>query len=374
MILRMARALHNKGHEPIFVRFNDKPIELLDEIARYAKIIPFAALLAHDSDQKIGRIDAIYCYTEDTLVRVLHHNKRIACPKILFGVFHTRQYQVRTRFGPSYLSKLYRWLFLAFPQRNIIFMSDGVRAECERHYGLKMTGANVLPLPVDVPPILKKTGKANRYKIVSIARLVEFKNYHQPIFEFIAKQRAAGLPFEYHIYGDGPLRSQLGEQARRVGVEPYIFFHGTLPYPKMGLALEDAGIFIGMGTAIIEAAACGIPAVAAIEMRGAECHGWFHETVGNSVGEQISDAPKCAIGELLTAYLSWSEQDYFEAGLCSWRRARDYSTDMAVDRFVDMASGAASVAAIRIDDWKWARFWAAKVYARYFTQSGWKHK
>jgi hypothetical protein len=239
-----------------------------------------------------------------------------------------------------------------------------------------MDKSHIVPLPVDIPESCPVRSNINRLKIVSVARLVEFKNYHPPVIEFVAAQRRKGVAFEYHIYGDGPLAEEVRALVVRLGVERFVHLHGSLAYDKMVGAICDAGIAVGMGTAVVEAAAQGIPAITAIEMRGRESHGWFHQTHGFDVGEQISALPRYSIGSLLADYSLWDDGHYRKAAVESWQRAGDFSSDTAVTRFIEIVEHAANVRSqgIRVSQIDWWRYWAAKVYARYFSLRGWLHK
>ena len=373
MIVRMARTLREKGHEPVFVRFNQKPVALLEEISRYANIVLIDDLLSKDRARKIGAIDAIYCYTEDTLVRMLYHSG-VPSRRIVFGIYHPRQYHVAVRFGDSFMNQLFRRIFAVYPRRNIVFMNEEVRRACEGNLHMDMAGANILPLPVDVgggPPVSRSR---NGRRIVSIGRLVEFKNYHAPVIEFVARQRAEGLPFEYHIYGEGPMRPRIEAIIAEHGAREFVTLHGTLPYEDLPSVLFDAAVMIGMGTAMIEAAARGVPVIAAIDMQPILCHGWFHQTTGYCVGEATNHLPSVPIRRKLEEQANWSEAEYLEAARQSWVRACDFSASKVVDDFLRILERAATVENIRVSRWEWIRFWASKAYARHFTQPGWKHK
>jgi teichuronic acid biosynthesis glycosyltransferase TuaC len=70
------------------------------------------------------------------------------------------------------------------------------------------------------------------------------------------------------LVGDGPIRSQLEEQARQLGVSESVLFAGLRPHREVSLWMNAADLFCisslreGHPNAAIEALACGIPIVA----------------------------------------------------------------------------------------------------------------
>lgn len=82
-------------------------------------------------------------------------------------------------------------------------------------------------------------------------------------------------PWVLRILGDGPLREQLTEQSRSLGLEERVSFEGYLSYTEHLQALAEADLFLspsvtasdgdtegGAPVALIEAQASGLPAVA----------------------------------------------------------------------------------------------------------------
>lgn len=107
-------------------------------------------------------------------------------------------------------------------------------------------------------------------RLVSVCRLVEKKGLTFGLQAFAAAQaRAANLCWD--IVGDGPLRGQLEELARSLGVASRVTFHGSRPRERVQEVLRSSHIFVapsvtskqgdqeGVPVAIMEAAASGIP-------------------------------------------------------------------------------------------------------------------
>jgi len=67
---------------------------------------------------------------------------------------------------------------------------------------------------------------------------------------------------------------------------------GKLEYKELFSVLVDAFMFVGMGTAIIEASAIGVPSLQAIDNeKGIMTYGFFDKLKGFSLGEVIPELP-----------------------------------------------------------------------------------
>ncbi len=76
---------------------------------------------------------------------------------------------------------------------------------------------------------------------------------------------------ELHLYGDGPMRTDLSADAERLGVSAAVHFHGKIPYDQVPAAMACFDVMVmpsrdpseTLGVAALEAQAMGIPVVAA---------------------------------------------------------------------------------------------------------------
>ena len=111
--------------------------------------------------------------------------------------------------------------------------------------------------------------KKHPLKILSVGRLIPLKGVKYTIQAF-AKFIQNGGKGELHIYGDGPLRSELETLAmcvKKISGNGTIVFHGNVPNAEILTALDSADILVhssfreGGSWTILEAMAHGVPVI-----------------------------------------------------------------------------------------------------------------
>jgi colanic acid/amylovoran biosynthesis glycosyltransferase len=149
--------------------------------------------------------------------------------------------------------------------------------------------ARIVVHPLGVNPALfppqPEWQPARPVRILTIGRMVPKKG-----MECALKAVAAlgGSNIEYLIIGDGPLRAQLEELARKLGIMNVVRFAGWETRPEVVRALSQADILLapsvtsesgdqeGTPVVIMEALACGVPVVSTL-------HAGIPEVVDNGV-------------------------------------------------------------------------------------------
>jgi len=125
----------------------------------------------------------------------------------------------------------------------------------------------VVPNPVSVaePAAAGDFPPPPRPTIVAMGRLEREKGFDLLIDAFA--RVAPALPdWTLVIFGEGSRRAALEEQASRLGLAGRVLLAGTVPAPTD--ALRQASLFVlssryeGFGLALVEAMACGVPAIA----------------------------------------------------------------------------------------------------------------
>lgn len=93
-------------------------------------------------------------------------------------------------------------------------------------------------------------------RLLMAGRLSVQKN---PLLAIRALAKVRDLPWEFHVIGDGPLRADMEREARALGIESRIQFHGWLDSCAVSAAMSDADALLltslseGLPMAAIEA-------------------------------------------------------------------------------------------------------------------------
>lgn len=110
-----------------------------------------------------------------------------------------------------------------------------------------------------------KAGRDKRI-ILTVSRLVE-KNGVQNLL-IAAKKVLSSHNIKLVIIGDGPLMGRLKKMSHDLNMDEHVLFTGTVTYEDLPRYLGAADVFVrpslseGLGTAFLEAMACGVPVVA----------------------------------------------------------------------------------------------------------------
>lgn len=125
------------------------------------------------------------------------------------------------------------------------------------------------PLGVDTGlfrPEGEHTSLAGDFRLLQVAALSPIKD--QATLLRAMAQAAPHIPgLHLHLAGAGPLRPALAEQARALGLDRQVTFHGEVAHDRLPALYRAANLFVlssrfeSQSLAALEAAACGCPVV-----------------------------------------------------------------------------------------------------------------
>jgi glycosyltransferase involved in cell wall biosynthesis len=351
-LLRMCRALRAEGHEVALLtrpggRVWDSTDELIEQVGEHAAI-HYAGLHWFRAPRyrldDLGGPDVIFpCNLEAFLLAAQVQERLARNARIVAGVFHPKEYCWHApRLQRRWSQHLTRRLIERLPGENFLFATDGMARETGRCLGRDLSGSPVLPLPIETERLrLPPERRVDRRKIVSVARLAPYYTHHGHMIRVIRALRDQGHSFTYHAYGEGSEREALEREARRLDVQDAVFLHGSVQYDHFSEAVSDALVYVGLGTALIEAAASGVPALVAIDShREAMTYGFIQDTTGNDIGGYVPGHPEFEIPERILWLADRSEEEYRAVAAASQERAQEFSLTRLLPRFLRALDGA----------------------------------
>jgi len=263
----------------------------------------------------------------------------VACP--LVGVYQTRMFCLDRGVFDMH-NRLTKALFGKIDPRNVVFGNDACRDEHASAIPA-MAHAPVVPLIVDLVRFARRPAwrGSDPLKIVSIGRLDHFKTYNLSMPAVLRRLRDAGHPVVWDVYGDGPLRADMQRSAQAHGVQAHVRLHGPVAYGAIPGVLAEAFAFVGSGLAMMEAAACGVPAVPAIEYSDKpQTYGLAHELEGISFFEPGLAWPRHDIADKLLQLLRATPESYESMGDAGRAKMALFSAETVALRYLEVMAGA----------------------------------
>lgn len=225
----------------------------------------------------------------------------------LSGVYHPRSFfMTGERRDRIWLNRL---VAKAVGDSRIFYMNAECREAHERRWRSDLGVSPIIPLPVAEQPMLWRGGGADGLRLVSVGRLVDFKTYNLSAAEITRESRNAGIALDWDIYGAGPLEDAIAQATARHGVDQAVTLKGVLPYAEFPETVAGYDLFVGMGTAALEAAMIGVPTIVATESESRRTYGYLHDLPFGNVGERQRLEPGHDLGELIMSYARSSEQE-----------------------------------------------------------------
>jgi len=307
---------------------------------------PFAA----KNDAAGDSLDIIHCHAMASMgLAAIQSSKDLGLP--LVGTFHTLLPQAAAAYARSAWTKRLAWrvtwrairLFYRY-FGTVTAPTQVMRALLQEH---GITNAVVVPNGVDTKwfrpgiaggaGVRRKLGVKGGEKMVLVAGRLSFEKNVDVLLEAARLMKEGGKhDFKFVITGDGPARALYEKAAREKKVADIIRFTGFVPgkdLPKYYAAcdlLATASTFETQGLAVLEAMACGKPAVAANAMALPEtvmdgCNGFLFTPF---------DAGECA--EKITDMLKLPKNKYSPLCRNARKTAEEYSVPRATDRLLEV--------------------------------------
>ena len=253
------------------------------------------------------------------------------------GIYHPKEFNIYGKF--TLRSIFHRNFFKKYLKLYTqVFMSKEVKLGIEDSIKFGFENSIIWPLAINIPKNTF-TGKPKTFKIVSIGRYVEFKSYNLYMFDVFKTLVNRGMKITWEIYGDGPLKEKMLKLASNSEFENRIKVNGEVPYSRIPAVIQDASVFIGMGTTILEVGSYGVPTIPAIAYSKMPfTYGYLHDLPYYSLGERLESDPVVPIADLISE-LYHSTENYFEEFRNKTKKyVSEYSVDTLMSNFIHFTS------------------------------------
>jgi glycosyltransferase involved in cell wall biosynthesis len=253
----------------------------------------------------------------------------------LSGVYHQRAYHMTgERRDRAVLNRL---VASAVGFDRLYFQNRETRRDHERLWRRCLGGSPIVPLAVNVHDPCWRASAGQPLRIVSVGRLVDFKAYNLGAFEIVRDCRTRGLDVRWDIYGSGPLAEEMARLAVEHDVADAVAIKGELPYPDYVKTVTGYDLFVGCGTAALEAAMTGMPVLAVTDSERRATYGFLHELPFGNTGELQEYPPHKDLGQLIAAYAMLDADGRAELGRKSREAALAYGMPAMIERLEAMA-------------------------------------
>lgn len=311
--------------ESINILYLNSPFYNLCKLSYAKKII---------SDNDLEDVDIVYSFEPRELVASIAIARGMVLPRIMTGVYHPMAYQKYSK--NIFVKYAANKIMAKFPYNNILFMNEAVRKSNEKVLNKEFLKCNIWPLPLSIPIYKKHEFKTK--KIISVGNLKNFKTYNLTMLDVVAALIKKGYIISHHIYGEGSLRKEMEDKIKLMHLEEYVELHGQISYSEFQSTVQDGFVFVGVGTAVLEAASFGIPAICAVAFSDeAIAYGFVDNLPKNIVGEPIEGYKYYEIINLIEFLLTSSEVEYELVSKAGYSYVeKNYGCDNLMRKFVDL--------------------------------------
>lgn len=319
------------------------PAVLLERLSLFGWLLP---LSRRRSLALLDEVDHIHFFDSFSMLMAFRLLARTGLRKKLTGgVYHQNEYAY-PRLRRAYFSDCFATLFNQLPpERNVIFFNEISKRTLASDYGTSFADAPLLPIGIDLSNLnMRSLEGIDRNQVVSVGRITSFKTYNFEFLKAVADFRQRGATLRYDIYGDGDQLARLKDRISELGLDDAVRLRGALPYAQFVEAIRSSLVFVGSGTALIEAAACGVPALIGIESQeDDQTYGFLHEMPGLSYHEKGLPVSTRPYGACLAWLASLDPAQYMEVCRQSRDKAKEFSIDIFVERFIKADASAVAL-------------------------------
>lgn len=283
-LIRMAREYHQRGKKiKILVLYENYSTEHLNDLKKYAavffiedfvssffshfsksQLFPFILNLKNKKlKQFIAGENTLHVMGIFGFILAKRIQKVVPTLQITVGVYHQNEFMYDSIKG--FFNK---WIFDEISKlnsNNLIFFNNSMRLAYGKYFNKSFLSAPLLPIGIPLKKEFETHKKYTPRLIVSIGNLVGFKTYNKHIISLLPEILKTYPDIQYHIYGHGEELSKVEGLISSLNLDDHVAVRGILDYNKFDEIVSEANVFIGNGTAVLEAANAGVPSITGIE-------------------------------------------------------------------------------------------------------------
>lgn len=184
--------------------------------------------------------------------------------KISIGIYHQNEFLYKS--ANLFFPKFIQTLFKKESANKIIFFNKKTKENYAQFFSKNYEDSIISPIGIELKESDRKINlKEVSFKIVSIGNLNSFKTYNLHMISVVAVLIKKYPNIKYYIYGDGEQHSILEAAIKAADLQKSVYLKGSINYKDFNSVLDDACLFVGSGTALLEAATLKIPALIGVE-------------------------------------------------------------------------------------------------------------
>jgi len=200
------------------------------------------------------------------------------------------------------------------------------------------------PIPIDTSGFEPAARKPKWGKIVSVGRLSPMKEYNLYMIDVVSALRKRGHDVTWWVYGTGKYEAAMREQIKKQGLEEVVKLEGHVAYERFWKVLEEAYVFVGMGTAVLEAALFKVPNVNALAYdRAGLTHGPVYRFPPGSIGPGNTSPPNLLVVDEIERILRLDSVGYQTEADLVYRHAREHEMEVSMEHFQQLVRNAGSI-------------------------------
>lgn len=355
-IIRLVKSLKNKNITVSILFFSHKfDKELLEELRQYATIyhwddyvympnffkksfsifkLLFPLKIRKIKNEILG--DITHIHAPDTYSLLFSRRMCLSKIPITTGVYHINEYNIKP-YKNTFFGKKINSILEQLPYQNILFFNEISKTFYNTIFSQKFSQSLIAPIGIDLNKYGGDFSGLQNNRIVSIGRLASWKTYNYSMIEVIKKLNEQNIFLTYESFGDGDQREELENSVKKANLQEQVFFRKGIPYHLFKEKIDNAIMFIGAGTAIIEASACGIPSLIGIENESQPIsYGFLHNINSYSYQEKELDYPSSNIENYILKLLNLKKEEYLNECQKAKLRSCDFSIEKSTTIFIDM--------------------------------------